>query len=235
MQQQHGGAALQSVPDQVAESHQFSRQIPNGRNTWKGGQERLLASQKRAEPLNTKPALWCWQVSEEVGLLHDAQELLLVDLAVTIAVGLIDHLLQLLICHAFAQLLGHSLQILEGDAASLIVVEESEGLQDLVLRVAVQDLVGHHLQELLVTDGAAAVVIDVRDHLLDLLLLGLETQGAHRDLQLLGVDLTRSIGIEQIEGLLDLLLLLLSQLLLLLSACIEASESHDSKEGVVLD
>merc|ERR1712182_123570 len=37
--------------------------------------------------------------SEEVGLLHDAQELLLVDLTVAIAVGLVNHLLELLVRH----------------------------------------------------------------------------------------------------------------------------------------
>eukprot|EP00414_Alexandrium_minutum_P010786 CAMPEP_0113985142 /NCGR_PEP_ID=MMETSP0328-20130328/5774_1 /TAXON_ID=39455 /ORGANISM="Alexandrium minutum" /LENGTH=41 /assembly_acc=CAM_ASM_000350 len=33
--------------------------------------------------------------SEEVGLLHDPQKLLFVDLPVPVAVGLVDHLLQL--------------------------------------------------------------------------------------------------------------------------------------------
>ena len=86
-------------------------------------------------------------------------------------------------------------------------------LEDLVLGVAVQDLVRHHLEELLVADGAAAIVVDVRDHLLDLLLLRLEAQGAHGDLQLLGVDLAGAIGVEEVKRLLDLLLLLVGQLL----------------------
>merc|ERR1711972_211044 len=89
---------------------------------------------------------------EEVGLLHDPQELLLVHLTISVAVGLVDHLLQLLIGHALAELLGDTLQILEGDLAGLVVIKKAEGLQDLVLGVAVQDLVRHHLQELLVAD-----------------------------------------------------------------------------------
>lgn len=36
--------------------------------------------------------------SEEGGLLHDAEELLLVHLAISIPIGLVNHLLQLLIC-----------------------------------------------------------------------------------------------------------------------------------------
>ena len=47
---------------------------------------------------------------------------------------------------------------------------------------------GVHLQELIKVDGAAAVLIDVGDHLLNLLLLRLEAERAHRDLQLLGID-----------------------------------------------
>merc|ERR1740133_195435 len=83
--------------------------------------------------------------SEQVCLLHDAEELLLIHLAITITICLIDHLLQLLVSHAFAKLLSDTLQILEGDLASLIIVEEPECLENLVLGVAVQDLVSHHL------------------------------------------------------------------------------------------
>merc|ERR1719473_1347271 len=71
--------------------------------------------------------------SEQVSLLHDAQELLLVDLAVAVAVGLVDHLLQLLVRHPLAELLGDALEVLEGDLAGLVVVEEVEGLLDLLL------------------------------------------------------------------------------------------------------
>jgi hypothetical protein len=59
----------------------------------------------------------------------------------------------------------------------------------------------HHLQELREVDRTGPVLVDVADHLLDLFLLGLEPQGAHRHLQLLGVNRTRPICIEQIERL----------------------------------
>jgi hypothetical protein len=51
------------------------------------------------------------------GLLHDADELLLADLTVTITIGLIDHLLELLISHVLTKLLSHTLQVLEGNLA----------------------------------------------------------------------------------------------------------------------
>merc|ERR1719387_78155 len=167
--------------------------------------------------------------SEEVGLLHDPQEFFLVDLAVTVTICLVDHLLELLIRHPLPKLLSHALQVLEGDLPRLVVVEEPECLQDLVLRVPVQDLVRHHLQELLVLDRPAAVVVDIRDHLLDLFLLWLETQSAHRHLQLLGVDRATAVGVKEVEGLLDLLLLLFGELLLLLPALVEAAERHSRR------
>ena len=40
--------------------------------------------------------------SEEVGLAHDAHELILADLAVTITIGLLDHLLDLIVGHVLA-------------------------------------------------------------------------------------------------------------------------------------
>merc|ERR1740123_1370776 len=165
--------------------------------------------------------------SEEVRLLHDPQELLLVHLAVSVTVGLVDHFLELLVGHPLAELLGDPLQVLEGDLACLVVVEEAEGLEDLVLWVAVQDLVRHHLQELFVAYRPTAVVVDIGDHLLDLLLLRLEPQGTHGNLELLGIDLSRAVGVKEVEGLLDLLLLLLRQLLLLLASSVESTERHD--------
>merc|ERR1739845_4858 len=114
--------------------------------------------------------------SEEVCLLHDPQEFLLVDLAVAIPVCLVDHLLQLLISHPLAELLGDALEVPEGDLLGIVVIKELEGLEDLLLRITVEDLESHHLQELRVLDGPTAVVVHVTNHLGDLLLLRLETE-----------------------------------------------------------
>mmetsp|Transcript_3376 Transcript_3376/g.5541 ORF Transcript_3376/g.5541 Transcript_3376/m.5541 type:complete len:232 (-) Transcript_3376:4-699(-) len=154
------------------------------------------------------------QVVERVvaALLHDAVELVRVDLAVAVAVGLVDHVLQLLLRHVLAQLLGHPLQVLERDLARLVVVKEAEGLQDLFPAVLLRHLGGHHLEELVKVDRAGAVLVNVRDHLLDLLLLRLKAQRPHRNLQLLGVNGAGAVGVEKIEGLPDLLFLLLGQL-----------------------
>ena len=88
-----------------------------------------------------------------------------------------------------------------GHTYGLVVVEEPEGLHDLLPRVPLAHLGRHHLQELLEVDGAGAVLVDVRDHLLDLLLLGLEAERAHRHLELLRVDRPGAVRVEEVEGL----------------------------------
>merc|ERR1719311_541428 len=159
--------------------------------------------------------------SEEVSLFHDPQELLFVDFTIAIAVCFINHLLQFFIGHSLTKLFGNTLEVLERDLSRLIIIEEPEGLQDLILGVAIQDFVSHHLQELFVLNGATAIIINIRNHFLDLLLLWLEAEGTHGNLQLLGVNGSRTICIKEIECLFDFLLLLLCELLLLLATSVE--------------
>merc|ERR1719453_209347 len=88
--------------------------------------------------------------SEEVCLLHDAQEFLFVDLAIAITVSFIDHLLQLFISHPLTELLGHALQVLEGNLPGLIVIKETECFENLVFWVTIENLMGHHFKEFLI-------------------------------------------------------------------------------------
>merc|ERR1719453_247778 len=149
----------------------------------------------------------------EATALHDAEELLLVDLTVAIAVSLVNHLLELLIGHVLSKLLGHTLQVLEGDLAGLIIVEETEHLHDLLAGITVAHTCGHHVKEFIEVDGAGAVLVDVVDHATDLILLGVEAEGAHGNLQLLGINGAGAIGIEQVECLTDLLDLVVGETL----------------------
>merc|ERR1719222_1680834 len=75
------------------------------------------------------------QPSKQISLLHDAQELFLINFAVAISVRLIDHLLELLIGHTFPKFLRHPFQVLERYLPGLVVVEEAERLQNFILRV----------------------------------------------------------------------------------------------------
>merc|ERR1719238_59993 len=105
----------------------------------------------------------------EATTLHDAEELLLVDLAITITVGLVNHLLELLVGHVLTELLRDTLEVLEGDLAGLIVVEETEHLDDLLAGVAVTHASGHHVEELVEVDGAGAISVEEVESLTDLL------------------------------------------------------------------
>merc|ERR1719387_3219149 len=107
--------------------------------------------------------------SEKVGLLHDAQKLLLIDLAIAIAVCLIDHLLELLVCHSLAEFLRNSLQILERDLPGLVVIVRDHLLDLLLLGLETERT--HGDLELLRVDVAAAVGVEEVEGLLDLLLL----------------------------------------------------------------
>ena len=156
--------------------------------------------------------------SEKVGLAHDAHELFLRDHTITVAVSLVDHLLNLVVGHVLAELFGHTLKVLERDFAITFVVKKAESLEHLLLGVAVGHLLCHHVEELGVVNDTGAVLVDVGDHLLDLLTFGLEAECAHGDLELFLVDVAGTVGIEEVEGLLDLLLLFLSKLSALLGA-----------------
>merc|ERR1719345_128448 len=163
---------------------------------------------------------------EEIGLLHDAEELFFIHLTITITISFINHLLKFLVGHTLSQFLRHTFEIFEGDFPGLVVVEKTERLQDLILRVPVQDLMCHHLKEFLVLNCATSIVINVGNHLLNLLLFRLKPQSTHRYFELLGINRTGSISIEQIKSLLDFLLLFFSELLLLLASGVEAAKSH---------
>ena len=77
--------------------------------------------------------------------------------------------------------------------------------------VRVPHLAGHHLEELGELDLAGAVGVNVGDHLLELLLLDLEAEGAHGGLELTVVDRAGVVRVEEVERLADLLDLLLRE------------------------
>jgi len=144
---------------------------------------------------------------------HHRDELFVVDLTVAVNVGLPDHLVDLLISQLLSQV-GHDVpQLGGGDEAVAVLVEDTEGLPDLLFAVGVLHLARHHGQELGEVDCAIAVGIDLVDHVLQLCLCGVLSQGAHDRAQLLGGDGAISVLVEQGEGLLELCDLLLGQLI----------------------
>merc|ERR1711868_286904 len=131
---------------------------------------------RQSSPTVHRNRLW------ESTTLHDAEELVLVHLTIAITIGLVDHLLELLVGHVLTELLSDALQVLEGDLASLVVVEETEHLHDLLTGVAVAHASSHHVEELVEIDGAGTVLVDVVDHAANLVFLRVEAEGTHGDL-----------------------------------------------------
>merc|ERR1712032_1804646 len=122
-------------------------------------------------------------VLQEVALLlHDAVELVNINLTITITVCLVDHVLELLIVDGFTELLSNTSEVLERNLGSTIVIEQLEHLLDVLTGVLLTHLASHHAEELSKLDSAVTVVVDVCDHLLELLVFDLKTQGAHGSL-----------------------------------------------------
>merc|ERR1712006_51014 len=139
---------------------------------------------------------WWWlhvvigrQILKEVALLlHDAVELVQVDLAIAIAVSLVDHVLELLVVDVLAKLLSNASEVAEGDLVGGVVIEQLEHLLDVLTAVLLAHLAGHHSKELGELDGAVAIVVNVGDPLLERLGLDLEAESAHSSLELAHVN-----------------------------------------------
>jgi len=56
----------------------------------------------------------------------DAVELVDVDLAITITVRLVDHVLELLVIDGLTELLRHAGEVAEGDLVGVVVIEEPQ-------------------------------------------------------------------------------------------------------------
>ena len=142
------------------------------------------------------------------GLLHYVEELLIVDLTVAVLVELVDHCLKFVIAEVFAQLARHASQVAETDLASVVLIEQLEGLEDLFNWVALSDFGSHDLEEVMVLNLTCTLAVVLLHQVEDLLLLDIKAQSAHCYLQLVVVNSAGLISVEEIECFLDFLLLL---------------------------
>ncbi|EKG02412.1 hypothetical protein TCSYLVIO_006561 [Trypanosoma cruzi] len=144
---------------------------------------------------------------------HHLDELLVVDLAIAVHVGLADHFVHLLVRQLLAEVRHDVAQLGGGDEAVAVLVKHAERLLDLLLRVRVLHLAGHQRQELGEVNGAAAVLVHLVDHVLQLRLRRVLAQRAHHRAELLRRDGAIAVLVEQREGLLELGDLLIGQLI----------------------
>ena len=127
---------------------------------------------------------------------HDhLDELLVVDLAITIDVSLADHLIDLLVGHVLSEIEHDVLQLSSGDKTVPISVEYLKCVQNLLFGVPILGFLRHHGDELGEIDGAVPVHIDHSDHVVELGVGGMLTKGLHNSTQLNGSDGTVAIPI----------------------------------------
>uniref|UniRef100_A0A8R7QCM5 Uncharacterized protein n=1 Tax=Triticum urartu TaxID=4572 RepID=A0A8R7QCM5_TRIUA len=143
-----------------------------------------------------------------VGEHHHPDELVEVDEAVAVEVGLLDHPVHLLVGELLAEADHDVAQLGLGDVAVVVLVEHPEGLPELLLgvggvRVGV-GLAGHERQELGELDGAVAVGVHVAHHVPQLLGRRGLAQGADDRGQLLRRDAAVAVLVEEGEGLPEL-------------------------------
>mmetsp|Transcript_35343 Transcript_35343/g.87834 ORF Transcript_35343/g.87834 Transcript_35343/m.87834 type:complete len:225 (+) Transcript_35343:1552-2226(+) len=159
--------------------------------------------------LSTQPSPAGCVHSIEAGLLHDREELLLVDFAVHVFVELVYHGLQLVIGQVLTQFPSDTPEVLERYAVCVIVVEEFERLADLLVRIPLGCLGRHYFQKVVVVDLSAARLVILLHELQHVSLLDLKTQRTHRYFELVVVDFAALVRVEQIKRLLDLAFLFL--------------------------
>merc|ERR1712038_866278 len=119
---------------------------------------------------------------------HHADELLVVNVTITVDIGLTDHLIDFLVGELLTEV-GHDVTKLgSGYQTVTITIEDLEGLNQLFFCVSVLHLTGHEGEELREIDGTVAVSIDFIDHVPELSFSGVLTKGSHDSSELLGGD-----------------------------------------------
>merc|ERR550514_1807768 len=153
---------------------------------------------------------------------HHLDELLVIDLPISINICLANHLVDLLVSQLLPKVGHHMPQLRSTDETVTIPIKNLEGFDELLLCISVLHLAGHQREELWEIDGAVTIGIHFVDHILKLCLGWVLPQRAHDCAQLLGGDGAITILVEEGEGLLELCNLLFSQLVrhwMLLEGC----------------
>ena len=136
-------------------------------------------------------------------LLVNAIELIERDVTVVVIVGLSVDVLDLFVRDVLTELLHDLAELVNGDLAVLIFVEDLEGLNDEVVLVLFH-LLNHHF-EFVVLDNAVAVLIYLYKYINELVLRRVLTHLPKYAPQLFHVDLAVVILIKHIKDLFHLL------------------------------
>merc|ERR550537_312480 len=173
----------------------------------------------------------CEEALEQFVLLHHCKELIYTQFAIAICVTLGDDLLQFVFGHRLTKLLRNTLQVRKRNRPSLIIINQTEGFEQVILLVLVQDFLFHHSLEVIVVHLAIAIIIDRTNHFLNLAFLWLKAQSFHGNLQFTQSDRARSVGVKELKCFLDFNFLLCSEFSLLLCLWVDFLEWHGPTEN----
>lgn len=109
------------------------------------------------------------------------------------------HLNYFLIVHCFSQLSRYSLDLLEIHNSSQIIIIEVENFEYTLLTLCVTQLIVYDLQELLVVN-ISVFWLEILDHLEDSFVPFVEPEFLKNFLYFYGVDLSRTVLIEEVES-----------------------------------
>ena len=81
--------------------------------------------------------------SEQICLFHDSDELFLTNFTVSISISFINHFLQLLFWHGFAQLSCDSFKIFKWDFSCWVIIEKSECFENFLSWISFANFGSH--------------------------------------------------------------------------------------------
>jgi hypothetical protein len=146
---------------------------------------------------------------------EDVVEVVSSDETIIVEVGLNKDLLDLLVIKVLSEVLGDLLELVGGDLSlnkskcySLVDVERDPNFVNLFSAVLVTELGSGQSQELSEVNTSGLIIVKLGQDLVDKLVLSTESKLFEGPLELLGVNNTAEVAVENVEGSLDVLDLL---------------------------
>mmetsp|Transcript_13213 Transcript_13213/g.38315 ORF Transcript_13213/g.38315 Transcript_13213/m.38315 type:complete len:208 (-) Transcript_13213:304-927(-) len=154
--------------------------------------------------INRKKNIFFFNSYEKYLLLdHHLDKLVIVDLTITVKVGLLDHFLDLFLCELLTKV-GHDVsQFSGGDESISVLVENLESFHQFFLRVGILHLLGHQTQKLSEINSTTSVVIDFIDHIVQFSFCWGLTKRTHNSSQLLSGNGAIAVLVEEQERFLE--------------------------------
>merc|ERR1719410_877696 len=159
-------------------------------------------------------ALSCFALEFEHASLghHHLDKLFIIDLTISIHIGLPDHFINLFIGQLLPKVCHYMAELSSANESVAIAVKDFEGFHELLLSIGVLHLSGHERQELREVNRPIAISINLVDHVLQLCLRWVLAQRTHYCAQLLRCDSAITIFIEERKCLFEFCNLFLCEL-----------------------